>query len=461
MDLSAADVETTLPAGDSAVTVPPALPAAPRRPERRADCAGGPRPCPWVSCAHHLLPARLMRIRTTAGERTQTSVVAGADMSVDDAVAWLESMPYSCALDVADAGVGTLEQIAEVFGVTRERVRKLESAALEKVLPSARRKHLAEYLMPGEGRGEGDEYTRGGRTRRTRVVPAEDRAPTPPPADWSAATHPSELGELAASFWCSRIAAPMSGSLCVARHASRKALNATYSTATYPQCADCPDGAALHARLGAAPAPAPDARRHLPLITTTTFARPAAALRLSWFGDDDESPAAPETAAPITTDEAPVTDTETTNDTRDDVADESTTKSAPAKCAVGPCANPVAAVRSDTKKVLRECCRKCRLRGHVAMRDGRATAKNVVSYLTDTFGRTGGAVLAASRAKPAAKSPAPTPRAEAPAAPPAVALAPPSLVAQLADARRALELAKRVGGIDVLEQIVAELEGMR
>ena len=42
-----------------------------------------------------------------------------------------------------------------------------------------------------------------------------------------------------------------------------------------------------------------------------------------------------------------------------------------------------------------------------------------------------------------------------------VALAPPSLVAQLADARRALELAKRVGGIDVLEQIVAELEGMR
>lgn len=63
----------------------------PARPRTRPDCAGGPRPCPWVSCEHHALLARL-----ALGNGM-------APASDDAAVALLEELPVSCVLDVVDA----------------------------------------------------------------------------------------------------------------------------------------------------------------------------------------------------------------------------------------------------------------------------------------------------------------------------------------------------------------------
>ncbi len=78
-----------------------------RRPVTRGDCREGARPCLWISCSHHLRrdvsPAR----RLPLAEMTET-----------------------CALDVADKGGATLEEIGVMLSITRERVRQIERDAL-------------------------------------------------------------------------------------------------------------------------------------------------------------------------------------------------------------------------------------------------------------------------------------------------------------------------------------------
>lgn len=81
------------------------------RPRTRGDCINGPRPCPWVSCRHHLFWELLQR------RLVETPL---------DCV-------WSCALDVADAGEHTLEEIGELFGLTRERIRQIETMAFDRV----------------------------------------------------------------------------------------------------------------------------------------------------------------------------------------------------------------------------------------------------------------------------------------------------------------------------------------
>ena len=78
------------------------------RPQTRADCRDGPRPCPWASCRHHLgLDV------TEAG----SLVVRAAPLS------------ETCSLDVADRGGLTLDEVGRVLGLTRERVRQIEVKA--------------------------------------------------------------------------------------------------------------------------------------------------------------------------------------------------------------------------------------------------------------------------------------------------------------------------------------------
>lgn len=76
-------------------------------PRVRADCARGPRPCPWGSCRHNLLAER----------RGQAPQLA------------------SCALDVLDANPDglTLAQLAPLLGCTRQRVDQLARNALAKL----------------------------------------------------------------------------------------------------------------------------------------------------------------------------------------------------------------------------------------------------------------------------------------------------------------------------------------
>lgn len=92
------ELEPEIVQGAATVAPPePARGALP--PRRRADCAGAARPCPWTRCRYHM----------------------GRD-----------GPSNACVLDLADRGDMTLEEIGDVLGVTRERVRQIEGKALDR-----------------------------------------------------------------------------------------------------------------------------------------------------------------------------------------------------------------------------------------------------------------------------------------------------------------------------------------
>lgn len=93
-------------------------PLHPDRPTRRGQCKDGPRPCPWLSCRYHLY----LDIRPVSG----TLVYAHGLVE-------LEAMQDTCALDVADRGRHTLEEVSQHVQLTRERTRQLQEVALAKI----------------------------------------------------------------------------------------------------------------------------------------------------------------------------------------------------------------------------------------------------------------------------------------------------------------------------------------
>lgn len=89
----------------------------PWRPTTRGDCAGVPRPCPYVGCKYNLY------LDVT---KSGSLCYGFPDLEVDQ-------MKQSCVLDVVDAeGAVTLERAGEVMNVTRERTRQVEAKAVVK-----------------------------------------------------------------------------------------------------------------------------------------------------------------------------------------------------------------------------------------------------------------------------------------------------------------------------------------
>lgn len=85
------------------------------RPKTRGDCENTERPCPYVGCTYHLA----IDVDPTSG----AIKINFPDVELDE-------MTETCALDVADAGGATLEEVASYTNLTRERVRQLEQKAL-------------------------------------------------------------------------------------------------------------------------------------------------------------------------------------------------------------------------------------------------------------------------------------------------------------------------------------------
>jgi hypothetical protein len=87
-----------------------------QRPQTRAECENGIRPCPFVSCKYHLA----FDIKP-----------CGSLLDIWPAVEVWE-LKHTCALDEAKQE-HTLEQIADLLNLTRERVRQIERRALAKL----------------------------------------------------------------------------------------------------------------------------------------------------------------------------------------------------------------------------------------------------------------------------------------------------------------------------------------
>jgi hypothetical protein len=89
----------------------------PVRPLTRGQCVDGARPCPFVTCRFNLY----------------LDVLATSSIKLNFPDLEPDEMTESCALDIADKGGASLEDVARVMNMTRERVRQMESQALAKI----------------------------------------------------------------------------------------------------------------------------------------------------------------------------------------------------------------------------------------------------------------------------------------------------------------------------------------
>jgi hypothetical protein len=104
------------------------------KPLTRAECAEMPRPCPFVSCKYHLY--------IDVSPRTGAIKLNFPDLEV-----W--EMTESCALDVADRGGTTLEDVGAIMNLTRERIRQVEVKALAKLEALRDMMALRDYVDEG------------------------------------------------------------------------------------------------------------------------------------------------------------------------------------------------------------------------------------------------------------------------------------------------------------------------
>ncbi|HEY3817359.1 MAG TPA: sigma factor-like helix-turn-helix DNA-binding protein [Polyangiaceae bacterium] len=104
------------------------------RPRTRNECAEAMRPCPFVSCKHHLY--------------LDVSARTGAiKLNFPDLEVW--EMTETCALDVADRGGTTLEEVGAIMNLTRERIRQVEVKGLAKLSALRDMTALRDYVDEG------------------------------------------------------------------------------------------------------------------------------------------------------------------------------------------------------------------------------------------------------------------------------------------------------------------------
>jgi hypothetical protein len=102
------------------------------RPKTRQDCANTQRPCLFVSCKHHLY----LDVNQDTGS---------IKVNFPDKEVW--EMRETCALDVADRGGITLEEVGEILNLTRERIRQVEVKGLTKLRHFNRKNSLKDFVQ--------------------------------------------------------------------------------------------------------------------------------------------------------------------------------------------------------------------------------------------------------------------------------------------------------------------------
>jgi hypothetical protein len=89
------------------------------KPRMRAECIDSPRPCPYVSCQHHLY----------------LDVTEAGSIKINFPDVEVEDMNETCALDIADRGGMTLDEVGDIMNLTRERARQIEAKGLMLLKP--------------------------------------------------------------------------------------------------------------------------------------------------------------------------------------------------------------------------------------------------------------------------------------------------------------------------------------
>jgi hypothetical protein len=136
------------------------------KPMAREECLNGPRPCPYVSCKHHLF--------------IDVSPKTGAiKLNFPDLEVW--EMGESCALDVADRGGTTLEDVGAIMNLTRERIRQVEVKALAKLEALRDMEALRDFVDEGPvGKRRLPQLTKA----ELRNIDGEAEAEAKPAEDW-------------------------------------------------------------------------------------------------------------------------------------------------------------------------------------------------------------------------------------------------------------------------------------
>ena len=91
------------------------------RPSTREECKAMERPCPFVSCVHHLY----IDVNEDIGS---------IKFNFPHLEVW--EMAETCSLDVADRGGVTLEEVGAILNLTRERIRQVEVRGLARLKSS-------------------------------------------------------------------------------------------------------------------------------------------------------------------------------------------------------------------------------------------------------------------------------------------------------------------------------------
>lgn len=100
------------------------------RPKTRADCEKMGRPCLFVSCRHNLY----LDINPETGS---------VKLNFPGREIW--ELEDTCALDVAEKGGITLEEVGSILNLTRERIRQLEASGLKKIREASEKYELDAY----------------------------------------------------------------------------------------------------------------------------------------------------------------------------------------------------------------------------------------------------------------------------------------------------------------------------
>lgn len=112
------------------------------RPRSRAECAQGERPCMFISCKHHLY----LDVNPETGS---------IKLNFPDKEIW--ELDETCALDVADRGGITLEEVGTIMNLTRERIRQVETRGLLKLRAIAEDEPKVPPAAPRGPAFEGDD----------------------------------------------------------------------------------------------------------------------------------------------------------------------------------------------------------------------------------------------------------------------------------------------------------------